>query len=358
MKAARYFSPKDVRVVDVPVPEPQSGEVVVRVAYNGICGSDLGAYLDGTGTARSAPHPLTAHENPTTLGHEFSGTVTAVGSGTSEVSVGQRVAVEPIFSCGECEQCRTGHFPHCERGLGPNFSVNSLGLGADGGLGEYVVVNARSAHPIPDSLDLDLAALTEPTAVVFEALKRAEFSAGDTIAISGAGPIGLLLAVVARISGAGRIFISDVVGERLAKAREFGFTDVIDATEGEPAAVITAAVPRGVDIAFDCAGVQSSIDTCIGVAKNNGTVMAVAIFHAPITIPLILLTLKGLTLRTSLGYNNIFPRVIAMIDAHQEQFRPIITHIAELDDVVADGFERLLGGRSDMKVLVRIGGAH
>jgi (R,R)-butanediol dehydrogenase / meso-butanediol dehydrogenase / diacetyl reductase len=356
MKAARYFSPKDVRVVDVPTPEPGVGEVLVRIAYNGICGSDLGAYLDGTGTAQSAPHPLSAHKNPTTLGHEFSGTVSAIGEGVETLAVGQRVAVEPIFSCGECAQCRTGHFPHCERGLGPSFSVNSLGLGADGGLGEYVVVHTRYAHPLPDGLDLDLAALAEPTAVVFEALKRAEFSAGDNIAISGAGPIGLLLATVASLSGAGRIFISDIVDERLAKARALGFADVIDAAKGEPAAIITGAVPGGVDIAFDCAGVQSSIDTSIGAVRNNGNVMAVAIFHAPVTIPLILLTLKGLTLRTTLGYNNIFPRVIAMIHAHQDRFRPLITHVTDLDDVVPDGFERLLDGRSEMKVLVRVGG--
>lgn len=355
MKAARFFGPRDVRVTETPAPEPLTGEVIVRVAYNGICGSDLHAYVDGSSTPQDGPHPLSGHQNPTTLGHELSGVITKIGEGVTNIAVGQRVAVEPIFSCGECEQCRRGLFAYCELGFGPNFSVSSLGLGADGGLAEFVAVQARHVYAIPDSLALDLAALTEPTAVVYEALLRSGFTPGDDIAVLGAGPIGLLLATLARISGAGRIFISDVVPERLAKASELGFDDVIDARSSSPEATIRGALPHGVQISFDCAGVQSSLDTAIGVTKSNGTIMAVAIFGAPVTIPLILFTIKGITLKTTLGYANSFPRVIALIDRHQDQFRPLITHITSLDDVIADGFERLLNGRSDVKVLVAVG---
>lgn len=355
MKAARYFAPRDVRVTETPAPEPRTGEVIVRVAYNGICGSDLHAYVDGASTPEDGPHPLSGHQNPTTLGHEFSGTVAAIGADVQGVEVGQRVAVEPIFSCGECDQCRRGLFPYCEHGLGPNFSVNSLGLGADGGLSELVAVQARHVYPLPDSLGLDLAALTEPTAVVFEALNRSGFSAGDDIAVFGAGPIGLLLATVARISGARRIFISDVVPERLAKATELGFEDVIDTRTDSAETRIRTAVAAGVDRAYDCAGVQATLETALGIIKNNGTLMAVAIFGVPVTIPLVLLTIKGVTLKTTLGYSNNFPRVIALIDRNQDQFRPLITHVTALDDVVADGFERLLNSRSDVKVLVSVG---
>lgn len=354
MRAARYFAPNDVRVVDVPAPEPGAGEVIVRVAYNGICGSDLHAYADGTGTAQAAPHPLSGHQNPTTLGHEFSGTITEVGAEVTGIDIGQRVAVEPIFSCGECDQCRRGFFPYCEGGLGPAFSVASLGLGADGGLSQYVAVQARHVYPIPDTLALDLAALTEPTAVVFEALKRSGFAPGDDIAVLGAGPIGLLLATVARISGAGKIFISDVVPERLQKATDLGFDHIIDARSADPAAAVLSALPTGVDVAYDCAGVQTTLDTALGVTKNNGTLMAVAIFGEPVTLPLILLTIKGITLKTTLGYSNSFPRVIALIDRHQDQFRPLITHITPLENVVDDGIQRLLRSRSDVKVLVAV----
>lgn len=355
MKAARYFAPKDVRVVDLDTPDPRPGEVIVKVAYNGICGSDLHAYVDGASTPQSGPHPLSGHQNPTTLGHEFSGTVTALGDGVTTLSVGQNVAIEPIFSCGECEQCSKGQPQYCERGFGPDLSAASLGLSADGGLGEYVAVSARKAHPLPDTLDLDLAALTEPTAVVFQALARSGFTAGNDIAIFGAGPIGLMLGVVARISGAGRIFITDVVEDRLAKARELGFTDVFNTADTNPTEFIRGILPSGVDVAYDCAGVQPTLDAALSVTKNNGTLMAVAIFGQPVTLPLVLLTAKGITLKTALAYANVFPQVIAMIDRNQEQFRPLITHVAALDDVVEEGFERLLSGKSDVKVLVKVG---
>ncbi|GAA3524922.1 2,3-butanediol dehydrogenase [Aeromicrobium panaciterrae] len=356
MKAARFFAPHDVRVVDVPIPEPRTGEVILRVAYNGICGSDLHAYLNGAGTPQEAPHPLTGHQNPTTLGHEFSGTVHKVGHGAESLSVGQRVVVEPVLSCGACEQCYLANYSYCLKGVGPGLSVAAVGLGADGGLGEYVAVPASLVHPIPDTLPLDLAALAEPTAVVNGALKRAGFTIGDDIAVLGAGPIGLLLATLARVSGAGRIFISDVVPERRAKARELGFVDVVDPTEGDPVAAILGAVPNGVDKVFDCAGVQASIDMSLAIVKNSGTVMAVAIFESPVTIPLVVVTIKGISLLSTLSYANSFSRVIGLLDAHQDKFSPLITHVASLDDVVEDGFERLINGRADTKVLVSVAG--
>ena len=191
MKAARFHGPADIRIEEIPEPTLRPGAVAIDVAWCGICGTDLHEYLDGPIfiPAEGHPHPLSHEEEPVTLGHEFSGTVTALGEGVSDLAVGDNVVVEPYFVCNECAPCLAGNYHLCTK-------MGFIGLaGGGGGLSEKVVVDRRWVHAIGD-IPLDEAALIEPLSVAHHAFVRSGAKAGDVALIGGAGPIGLLVAAV------------------------------------------------------------------------------------------------------------------------------------------------------------------
>lgn len=157
MKAAVYHGKKDVRIEEIEEPKVTKGKVKVKVAWCGICGSDLHAYHHGLGVAFEE-HPLSKRKVPLVLGHEFAGTVVEIGGGVTSLSVGDKVAVEPNLYCGACEYCRRGDYNLCKVS-----NAGFLGLADDGGFAEYVVADAKHFHKLPDDLPLDVGALVEPT---------------------------------------------------------------------------------------------------------------------------------------------------------------------------------------------------
>ena len=223
MKAARFYGPKDIRIDQMPEPELTAGTVAIDVAWCGICGTDLHEYLEGPIfiPGPGHPHALTHEEQPVTMGHEFSGTITALGAGVTDLSVGENVVVEPYFVCGECAQCKAGRYQLCAK-------MGFIGLaGGGGGLSEKIVVARRWVHPIGD-IPLDQAALIEPLSVGHHAFIRSDAQAGDVALVTGAGPIGLLLAAVLKAQGL-TVIISEVAEARKDKARATGVADrVID----------------------------------------------------------------------------------------------------------------------------------
>ncbi len=352
MKSVRIHGRHDIRIEDVPTPEPGPDEVQVRVRYCGICGSDLHAYLEGWGLP-TRPHPLTGRTLPIILGHEFSGEVTKIGSDVTDLVAGVPVAVEPLIACGTCANCRAGNYNFCDRAKADDGAGNFLGFSQDGGMAEYAVVKAVFAHRLPEGLSYELGALAEPTAVVYEALKKSRLRAGQTVAVMGAGPIGLLTAVLARIAGATRVFISDVSEVRLAKARELGFTDVLDPMRQDVVAAIRVDAPTGVDVAFEAAGVQATLDTALRVVRRTGIVQIVALFGRPVTLNLTDdVIMQGIDIITTLCYNNSFPSVLGIIDAHRDQFAPLVTKVVGLDQALSDGIETLSTDKAQVKILV------
>ncbi|CRQ38917.1 Sorbitol dehydrogenase [Pseudomonas aeruginosa] len=216
MKALRWHAARDLRLSELERQAPRPGEVELEVAYCGICGSDLHEYQSGPHSIPQAEaHPLSGCRAPLTLGHEFCGVVAALGPGVEGLRIGDRVAVEPEYRCGECRYCREGRYNLCE-------SMGFIGLMGDGGFAERARVPAYMLHRLPDAVGFRQAAVLEPAAVALHALRRSSLAPGQRCAVFGLGPIGLLLVMLARLRGIEDIVAIDVSPERLALAGEFG----------------------------------------------------------------------------------------------------------------------------------------
>lgn len=264
MKAARWHGVKDIRVEDIDTPTPGPGEVAIKVAWTGICGSDLHEYLAGPiFVPVGDEHPLSHDKAPITMGHEYSGTVVELGEGVTGLAVGARVAIEPIFACGHCPACHEGKYNLCD-------SLGFVGLsGGHGGFAAISVVPARMVHKMPDALSMEQGALVEPAAVALHAVRMSTIKPGDKAAVFGAGPIGLLVVEALRVAGAAQIHVVEPSPERRQKAMELGATSTIDPLTDDPVARIREAT-GGVDVAFEVTGVPRVLPQCIDSTRHEG----------------------------------------------------------------------------------------
>jgi len=203
MRALRFHGPGDMRVEKVADPELVPGSVEIRIAWCGICGSDLHEYRHGPSVVRprGRPHPLTGEHLPVTLGHEMAGEVVRVADDVTSVDVGQRVVVNPLLFCGTCTPCRAGRINLCRHS-------GAIGLSGGGGFAERIVVPAHLVHRLPIGVTLEEGALVEPLAVAWHAVRRAHVRPGQTALVIGAGPIGLAVLLVLQSFGAGWIAMS------------------------------------------------------------------------------------------------------------------------------------------------------
>jgi (R,R)-butanediol dehydrogenase/meso-butanediol dehydrogenase/diacetyl reductase len=349
MRAARFHGPKDIRIEDVPAPTLRPGAVALDVAWCGICGTDLHEYLEGpifippTGH----PHPLTHEEEPVTMGHELSATITALGEGVNDLKVGENVVVEPYFVCGECAPCKAGNYNLCT-------SMGFIGLaGGGGGLSEKMVVDRRWVHPIGD-IPLDLAALIEPLAVGHHAFIRSGGKAGDVALVGGAGPIGLLLAAVLKAEGL-TVIISEVAQARKDKARSTGVADhVIDPVEEDLLIRVHELTDgRGADVCFECTSVNSVLDQLIDSVRPAGVIVNVSIWGAPAVVDMQKIVLKEIDLRGTIAYVRDHPAVIKLVQEGKIDLEPFVTDRIDLEDLVADGLQMLIDHKdTEVKILV------
>lgn len=196
MKAARWYAAKDIRVEEANIPTPNDNQVKIEVKFTGICGSDLHEYTHGPQLIPvDNPYPLNGHQGTTTLGHEFSGVVEAVGKNVTNVKKGDRVTVEPIFRNPESPFITTGEYNLSE-------PLGFVGLTSNGGFAKYTVVEDYMVHKMPDKMTFEQGAIVEPAAVAAYAIHQSGMKMGDTVLITGAGPIGLLTVQVAVATGA------------------------------------------------------------------------------------------------------------------------------------------------------------
>lgn len=350
MKAARFHGQKDIRIEDIPEPEVRPGTVKLKVAWCGICGTDLHEYLEGPIfiSAPGHPHPL-SHENaPVTMGHEFSGTVEEVGEGVTDVEVGENVVVEPYFVCNECAPCKSGNYHLCTR-------MGFIGLaGGGGGLSEKVVVDRRWIHKIGD-IPLDEAALIEPLSVAHHAVVRSGAKSGDTAIVGGAGPIGLLVAAVLKGLGVTTI-VTELSDARKEKALTSGVANyVIDpSTEDVKARVLEITDGIGADVGFECAGVNAVLDTMLDTVRPAGVVVNVSIWGKPATIDMQKLVLKEIDLRGTIAYVRDHDAVIKMVQDGVVDLAPFITGRIRLEELISEGFTTLIEHNDTaVKILVR-----
>ena len=343
MKAARYHAAGDVRVEDVPVPTPGPGEVQVRVALNGICGSDLHEFFDGPRAVPMEPHPLTGVRAPVVLGHETAGHVNELGAGVSGVSVGDLVVVDPLRNCGRCPACRVGWDNLCHR-----LAMHGYSTGG-GGLAELTVVPADRLHATPAGMTPTQAALVEPLSIAAHAVGRWSDRTGTSAAVFGAGPIGIAVLLTLRAAGSEDVWVVEPAPERRRIAESLG-AHGIDPAAGSPSEQLREATGgAGVDVAFDTAGAPTSFTDAVSSLSKRGTVVVVASGRNQVVAPLPELVRSELTVRTTYASCGEFDDVIAGMEAGRFPLEGWVTTLA-LDDLV-EGFHRLREGR-DIKILV------
>ncbi|RKU37386.1 galactitol-1-phosphate 5-dehydrogenase [Candidatus Poribacteria bacterium] len=316
----------DLRLEQVPVPHLADGEVRVRIGFCGVCGSDIPRiFVKGT------------YSFPTICGHEFAGIVDACGPAVEELSPGDPVAVFPLLWCGKCSACEQGKYVQCH-------DYDYLGSRSDGAFAEYVVAPQQNLIPIPQGVTLEEASMTEPAAVALHALRRVQTSlAGKTVAIFGAGPIGLMTAQWARIMGAAEIFLFDIVAEKLRLAKQLGFDKVFNTLVGEPVEIIeTHTDGKGAHICVEAAGVPATYQHALGSAGRGGSVVFLGNPAADVTLPA---TLISQVMRrevsvfgtwnsdySAAGNDDDWRTVLQAMASNMLTLAPLITHKVPLRD--------------------------
>jgi len=308
--------PAGVSVTEADVPEPGAGEVLVRMAVAGVCGSDVHA-LQGKHPFITLPYPP---------GHEVSGTVEAVGAGVS-LPVGTRVTMEPFLPCWACKQCRAGRQNICE-------NLRFFGCAHDqGGMADYFTVDQRRLHVIPSSLSWRQAAFIEPLGTPVHAARLAGGLAGKTVAILGAGTIGLLTLQVARAQKAARIVLTARSQRSRDRAAGFGPDAVVDAAA---TGAVREALGESADVVFDCVAEQSTMDQALALANKGGTVVVVGVPPVPVTVPLPMIQDSQLRIQGSATYlPEDFADAIDLLVSGRVDVGAMATAVRPLDEAAA-----------------------
>ena len=275
MKSIVYQKAQDVTFEQKPVPEIATGEVLIKVAYVGVCGSDMNIY--------QGVHPRA--KAPLVMGHEFSGTIV---KGHPTLPEGTPVTVYPLLSCGHCEPCLSGYAHVCN-------TLRLIGIDCDGGMAEYVKVPVDKVMEIPKSLSLKHGAFIEPLAVGVHAVRRSGYKPGDRAVVFGAGPIGLCVASCLKYFGATRVIVIETNAQRLDVAQKLGFTTINPAAEDVREKVSEHTAGFNADFAFDCAAHPSVQASLMDVVKVQGTAVIVGSYKKPPEVDLLKVEFKELT---------------------------------------------------------------
>lgn len=266
MLAARYLGPNQIEARQVSLPDIESGEALVRVEACGFCGSDINI-VAGT-------HPRA--QAPLTIGHELSGRIVQMAGNSSDLSIGDRVTTYPLISCGVCYACTHGN-PHVCRKL------RLFGFDVDGGMAEFVKLPVASLMKLPPEMPAHIGALIEPLAVAVHGLERAVLEGVQTAAVLGAGPIGILTALVAQARGIPNVLISDVLPSRLELAESVGLTTVV-AGAALRDRVMVLSDDNGADVVYECAGHPSSAREMTALVRSRGTIVNLGVFKKPVEV--------------------------------------------------------------------------
>jgi len=333
MDAAVARGPRHIELATLPVPEPGPGDVRVRVAACGICGSDL--HLFGIGALPPGTVP----------GHEWMGVVDALGADVTGVAVGERVAVEPFRTCGRCALCRAGRGNLCREG-------RLLGVHAPGGLAQFATAPAARAFPVPAGMDDAVAALAEPLAVSLHGLRRVALEPGQRVLVLGAGAVGLLSLLAARALGAGEVLVAARHPHQAEAAEALGADRVLTEAEADATALDRLGRAREIDVVVETVGGGADTLNLAGAAvRPGGAICVLGVFLAPVTLQTIPLLMKEATLAWSYCYEHgeeraDFADALRILDERRDLAARLVTHrfpLAEVARAFAAAADRKAG---------------
>ncbi|MFQ5999200.1 MAG: zinc-binding dehydrogenase [Candidatus Bathyarchaeia archaeon] len=338
MKAAVFMGQEDVQVLNVPKPSIRADEVLIRVAYCGICGSDVTAYKTGN------------YVVGLTIGHEFSGTIEKVGSKVENLTVGDKVTGNGVIPCGKCSFCLGGKPSLCE-------SMEMPGVTLNGAFAEFVKLPAWVVYKLPEELSLLDASLVDPLACVLHSITLSSFKPSDSVLIQGAGPLGILTIEALKKSGAGKIMVAEVSDGRKKLAHDLGADFVIDPREENLPAIIERQTDGlGVDLVFDTAGVPETLSENFTLVKKGGEIMIVGITEEPTPSDFFTVVLNELTIKGSYCGFNEYPLAIEMLSKGTISTGKIITSVIKLEEIDEKGFKTLMKPIKECKVVIKVGG--
>lgn len=341
MKSLRKVRPDSgLELHDAPLPVPGANEVLVQVKATGVCGTDL-----HINKWTPSYHFMTA-SLPVTIGHEFSGVVSALGQDVLGLKAGQLVTVRPSVVCGVCAACTEGRPDDC-------VTRKGIGVSRDGAFADFVRVPARNCIPIPDGVDAKIAALAEPLSVSWEAVRAAGVRPGDRVLVLGPGNIGQGIALFAREAGATEVVVAGHGdAPRLQILKTLGFDQLLDFAETPMAeALAKAASPRPFDVVIEATGVAAVIQPALQVLKPRGVLVITGIHSAPVAIDLAALVRKHHEIRGSYrAPEAAWPQVVAFMEHHQALLAHMVTHTVPLSRAL-EGFE-LATNKTATKVMV------
>lgn len=340
IQAAFYRGNKSFAVEPREAPAPEANEVAVRIAYCGICGTDMHVY-HGNMDARVGLNRV--------VGHEMSGVVDAVGADVAGFEVGQKVVVRPLDHCGDCPACDAGHTHICH-------NLKFLGLDTDGAMQEVWNVPAHVLHRLPDDIKMDHAALIEPVAVACHDVRLSRLTKGEDAVVIGGGPIGVLVAMVARDTGA-NVIISEVNPHRLAIAQKLGF-ETINPVETDLVTAVNAATGgKGADVVFEVSGTQPGVDAMTAIASTRGRIVMVAIHATKPAVDMFQFFWRELELIGVRVYEpEDYEKAIEIIVSGGVDADTVITDVSPLENIQA-AFEALDSSPTALKSLIKVGAA-
>jgi L-idonate 5-dehydrogenase len=339
MRAVVIHAPRDLRIDEFPDPAPAANEVRVKIAAGGICGSDLHYYHHGGfGSVRI--------REPMALGHEVAGVVVAVGDGVADLAPGTRVALNPSRPCGACIRCQQGMRNQC---LDMRFMGSAMrNPHVQGGFREHVTVEAAQAMPIAETMSLAEAAMAEPLAVCLHAANQAGPLLGKRVLVTGCGPIGALMVVVARYAGAAEIVVTDVADAPLAMARKLGAGHAINVAT--PAAALNSWRTGGglFDVLFEASGNQAALRLALELLRPGAVIVQLGL-GGEMTLPINCFVTKELQLRGTFRFDREFELALRLMGEGRLDVRPLVTASVPFDQAV-DAFELASDRAKSMKV--------
>lgn len=340
MRAMVYHGNRDLRYETVSDPHPAPGEAVLKVDFCGICATDIEEYVYG-------PTFLDSGKIPIITGHEITGTIVELPEDAGGLARGMRVALNTVLACGECFWCGIGAGQQCE-----SFAV--VGFDRDGGLAEYIAWPADELIGLPDSVSSDAAALVEPSSVAFHCVQRVGVRRGESVAVVGAGTVGMLAMQIAKSQGA-RVFAVDVKDLSLDTARRLGADATIDARRGDAAFALQDLTDgRGPDAVIDAAGGRGTPADCVRYVRRGGRVVLVAIYTSTPEFDFNSVVAQEKTVIGSLAYTRSDVQAsVGLIAEGELQTTPLISDRIGLDQVIDKGFARMMSPNKDVfRILV------